>query len=61
MTSRTASFYEDATVDGLKRAITEFEGRAFDVEELRNHALRFSVDAFVNGFQRILTQAMQTP
>jgi glycosyltransferase involved in cell wall biosynthesis len=61
MTNRTASFYQDATVDGLKRAITEFEGRAFDVEELRSHAQKFSVDAFVSGFQRVLAQAMQTP
>jgi glycosyltransferase involved in cell wall biosynthesis len=61
MTNRTAVFYQDGTIDGLKRAIAEFEGRSFDPAELRNHAQRFSVDAFVNGFQRVLARAMQTP
>jgi len=61
MTDRTAVFYSEGTIGGLQRAIAEFEGRSFDPAELRNHAQTFSVDAFVNGFQRVLAQAMRTP
>ena len=61
MTSETAVFYRDATVDGLKRAIGEFEGRSFDPSELRGHCRRFSEDAFINGFQDVLARAMQAP
>jgi|HubBroStandDraft_6_1064221.scaffolds.fasta_scaffold133445_1 glycosyltransferase involved in cell wall biosynthesis len=61
MTSGTAVFYQHGTVDGLKRAIGEFEWRSFDPSELRDHARRFSEDAFVSGFQDVLIRAIQAP
>ena len=61
MTSRTAVLYSDGSVDGLKRAIGEFESCSFDAGELRNHAQKFSVDRFVGGFQDVLARAMQSP
>ncbi len=61
MTNRTAVLYLDPSVDGLKRAICEFESCFFDADELRNHAQRFSVDRFVGGFQDVLVRAMQSP
>src|SRR5271157_3832813 len=56
MTNRTAVFYSDGSVEGLKRAIGEFESCSFDPEELRNHGQRFSVEAFVGGFQDVLAR-----
>jgi glycosyltransferase involved in cell wall biosynthesis len=61
MTAHTAVFYQDGTIDGLKRAIGEFERRSFDPAELRDHARRFSEDAFVSGFQDVLTRALEAP
>jgi glycosyltransferase involved in cell wall biosynthesis len=61
MTNRTAVLYPDATIDGLMRAIGEFEGRSFNPSELRNHAQKFSIDAFVSGFQDVVARAMQSP
>jgi len=61
MTSKTAVLYSEGSVDGLKRAIGEFEGRSFDPAKLRSHAQKFSVDAFVRGFQDVLARAMQSP
>ena len=61
MTYRTAVLYAGATVAGLKDAVEEFEGRSFDPVELQNHAAKFSMDAFVAGFQGVLARAMQSP
>jgi glycosyltransferase involved in cell wall biosynthesis len=61
MTSRTAVVYQDGTVGGLQRAMAEFEGRSFDPAELRSHAQKFSVDAFVSGFQDVLAKAIHSP
>ena len=59
MTASTAVFYADATIDGLLRAIGEFEQRSFHAAELRSRAQKFSVDAFVAGFQNALAKALQ--
>lgn len=59
MTNRTAVFYSDPTIEGLKGAIIEFEGSSFDPAELRTHARRFSADEFVSGFLGILDKAMR--
>ena len=61
MTPRTAVFYQDGTVDGLKRAIGEFEGCSFDPSELRDHSRRFSEDIFISEFQDVLARTMQAP
>jgi len=61
MTSRTAVLYPEGSVDGLIRAIGEFESRSFNPADLRKQAEKFSVDAFVSGFQDVLARAMQSP
>lgn len=61
MTSRTAVLYSDGSVNGLTRAIGEFESCSFDPNELRNHAQQFSVETFVGGFQDALARAMKLP
>jgi glycosyltransferase involved in cell wall biosynthesis len=60
MTDRTAVLYPDGTIDGLMGAIGEFECSSFNSDELRNHAQKFSVDAFVSGLQSVLSKAMQS-
>jgi glycosyltransferase involved in cell wall biosynthesis len=59
MTGLTAVFYQDGTIEGLKRAINEFEHQSFNPAELRNHARKFSQEAFISGFQDVLGKAMQ--
>jgi glycosyltransferase involved in cell wall biosynthesis len=59
MTEVTAVFYQNGTIDGLKQAINEFEHQTFDPAELRNHARKFSEEAFISGFQDALGKAMQ--
>jgi glycosyltransferase involved in cell wall biosynthesis len=61
MTKRTAVLYSEGTVDDLTSAIGEFESRSFDPTELRNHARKFSVDAFVSGLQNVLIKVIQAP
>ena len=58
MTDRTAVLYAEGTIDGLQRAIAEFEVCSFDPGELRGHARRFSVDKFVSGFLDVLGKAL---
>ncbi len=59
MTSSTAVLYSEGGVEGLKRAIGEFESRSFKPAELRSQAQKFSTEAFVTGLQDVLAKAMQ--
>jgi glycosyltransferase involved in cell wall biosynthesis len=60
MTGSTGVLYLEETVEGLKRAICEFEGRSFDSDEIRRRAACFSRDAFVTGFNALLLQVLSS-
>lgn len=60
MTNRTAILYLDGSVEGLKRAIGEFESCAFNPAELRSQATKFSTQAFVSGFEDVVAKALQS-
>jgi glycosyltransferase involved in cell wall biosynthesis len=58
MTANTGVLYAEETVEGLKNAITDFEGSSFDSTEIRKRSRAFSKDAFIGGFNAILDMAM---
>ena len=59
MTDSTGILYTEESVEGLKAAIVDFESRAFEVAEIRKRAQTFSRHAFVDGFNRVLSQTMR--
>jgi len=54
MTKRTAVFYSQASVAGLRSAMREFELRSFEPAELRLRARGFSEEAFLAGLTGVL-------
>lgn len=56
MTKETAFFYQDESADGLARAIMSFEQQhhTFSEERLRERAVEFSEEIFLDKFDQIL-------
>ncbi len=60
MNDSTGVLYSEQTVQGLKSAICEFEGRSFDSAEIRKHSATFNKDAFVSGLDRVLAHVLSS-
>ncbi|PYX62790.1 MAG: hypothetical protein DMG78_32725 [Acidobacteria bacterium] len=60
MNDSTGVLYSEQTLEGLKSAIFEFEGRSFDSAEIREHSAAFNKDAFVSGFDRVLVEVLSS-
>lgn len=50
----TGLLFQEQTVDGLCRAIEEFEGRSWERDKCRENAKVFGIAAFKNGMKNIL-------
>ncbi len=53
---QTGIFFNDPTVESLRRAIDEVESRQWEREALRRHAARFSKQRFIEGFRSALAR-----
>ena len=58
MTANTAELYSTATADGLRQAMTRFEGRHFSEKELRTRAAGFAPECFLCRFDEILARSL---
>ena len=56
----TGIFFMEPTVESLRRALDEVEGRTWDRETIRAHAARFSRESFDRGFLRALEQVQRS-
>ena len=53
----TGLLFSDQSVDGLSRAILEFEGMSLDEGTIRDNARRFAPERFAEGFAGVVAEA----
>jgi glycosyltransferase involved in cell wall biosynthesis len=56
---KTGVFFQDQSAEGLRAAIREFEGLAFNPTAIRAHAEGFSEERFRAGFQDIVADLLR--
>lgn len=59
MTPKTAVLYSEATADGLRQAILQFESTSFRDADLRTRAGQFSKDKFIQRFRTLLVSTLE--
>ncbi|MBI2865701.1 MAG: glycosyltransferase [Chloroflexi bacterium] len=50
----TGTFFHQQTPDALAEALSRFDHRQYDPQVIREHALQYDTDAFVDSFRRFL-------
>lgn len=58
MTEYTAEMYSTPTSEGLREAMSRFEGRRFSEHELRTRAAAFAPECFLRHFDQILERSL---
>ena len=57
----TGVFFPEQTVDSLARAVAACEGRSWDADAMRTHALGFSPERFREQFAASVAAALAAP
>lgn len=54
--NKTGVFFKEQTVESLVEAVTQFESLVFEPELIREHALQFSNEIFIENFKNFVTR-----
>jgi glycosyltransferase involved in cell wall biosynthesis len=57
---RTGIFFKEQTVESLINAVNRFEKMSFDFRNIREHALSFDQDSFIDNFKRAVEKEYAT-